>query len=62
MSGQSDNLLRRLDALSDRITVAAADLKRQVALLEAQGAALARRMDHIEGRLARIERRLEDML
>lgn len=59
MSDYPDSLLRQIDAMSGRIAEAAVELKRQVALLEVQGAALARRMDRVAERLERTERRLE---
>ena len=70
MSGEPDNLilvyLRRLDEKMDRLTLAVADIGRRVtsleskvALIHGDFAAQSERIDRMELRLERIERRLD---
>ena len=52
-------MLRRMDAKLDRIIEDVTDLKIRVTGLEENYSVVSRRLDRIEGRLARIEKRLD---
>ena len=63
MSDHPDNivlaLLRKLDGKVDRLGSDMGEVKERLGILEQQGAGVSRRVDLLDGRLTRIERRLD---
>ena len=62
MSPSTENLvlemLRAIRATQDNHTTALLEIKERLGFLEQQYASISRRVDHIDGRLDRVERRL----
>ncbi len=62
MSEQPDNILlvylRRLDGKMDRLIEDGREVKQRLGYLEEQGASISRRVDRLDLRLDRVERRL----
>ena len=63
MSEEPENLvlrhLRRIDEKLDRVLDDQTEVKQRLWALEANGASLSRRLDRIDERVARIEKRLD---